>query len=128
MATSVKTREPMTDLEVVESAIDLCRGHQACAAQVLRLRLELICEHLARKPIGTECGDRDLPVIECALSWFAGVGPVPSPALRHGLDAIRDRLSRRTGSLGSPTAHRSADGPNKRLAGSPQHPGRCVAA
>jgi hypothetical protein len=128
MATSVKTGEPMTDLEVVDSAINACRGHQACAAQVLRLRLELIHEHLVHKPLGTECGDRDLPVIERALSWFDGVGPVASPALRQGLDAIRDRLSLRARGFASPAVHRAADIPNERIAGCPQHTGRSVAA
>jgi hypothetical protein len=94
----------MTDLEVVESALDACRGHQACAAQVLRLRLELIREHLARRPRGAECGDRDLPVIECALSWFAGIGPVPPRGLYRGLDTIRDRLSRQAGTSAVSTA------------------------
>lgn len=95
MSSSVKSSEPVTDLEVVESTIDACRGHQACAAQVLLLRLELIREHLARRDPGAECGDRDRPVIDGALSWFAGIGPAPSTALQRGLVAIRDRLARR---------------------------------
>lgn len=128
MATSVKTREPLTDLEVVDSAINACRGHQACAAQVLRLRLELIHENLAHRPLGTECGDRDLPVIERALSWFDGVGPIPSPALRQGLDAIRDRLSLRARGLAPPAARPAADVPNERIAERPQRAGRSVAA
>ena len=128
MATSVKTREPMTDLDVIDSAIDACRGQQACAAQVLRLRLELIHDHLAHKPLGAECGDRDLPVIERALSWFDGVGPVPSPALRQALDAIRDRLSLRARGSAPAAVHRAADVPNDRVAGCPQHAERLVAA
>jgi hypothetical protein len=95
MASSVKSSELVTDLHVVESAIDACRGHQACTAQVLRLRLELIREHLARRDTAAECGDRDVPVIESALSWFAGIGPAPPTALQRGLVAIRDRLTRR---------------------------------
>ena len=128
MATSVKTHEPMTDLEVVDCAMEACLGHQACAAQVLRLRLGLIHDHLAHRPLGTECGDRDLPVIERALSWFEGVGPMPSPSLRQGLDAIRDRLSLRARGFEAAAANRAADVPNDRTAGRPQHTGRSVAA
>jgi len=129
MATSVKTRKPLTDLEVVDSAINACRGQQASAARVLRLRLELIHEHLAHKPSGTECGDRDLPVIERALSWFDGVGPIPSPALRQGLDAIRHRLCLRARGLAPPAAHRAADATHDEpIAGRPQDTVRSVAA
>jgi hypothetical protein len=96
MATISFTADASTERDAINRAIDACRCHQACTAQVLRQRLEPIHEHLVRDRGGGVCHASELRVIEDALTWFAGIGPVPQPELTRGLVSIRDPLARCT--------------------------------
>jgi len=91
---AMASRRP-TDCEVIERAIEVCRAHQACTAQVLWQRLEPVREHLANESVAAECGVGDRAVIEDTLVWLSGIGTLPTPALKNGLSAIRERLTQR---------------------------------
>lgn len=109
MVTSSMPSGRPTDLEVIRGAMNVCRAHQACTAQVLCQRLEPVCEHLAREPTGAECREGELALIEDTLTWMCGIGAVPTPSLKNGLMGIRERLTQRTRhQTPMPTIHSAA--------------------